>query len=137
MIQASELRKGNYVRRRYWNPEPNNERYSFEMVKVEGIHPNGNLWVVLKDKNILKNVSNYLPVLLTDEIFEKCGFEYVEEAGLLIGEPHHCIGGYDDGYLLMPFCTNDKDCYIKIKYLHQLQNICFTLIGSELKINIL
>jgi hypothetical protein len=72
---------------------------------------------------------------ITPEILEKCGFEdmhektygYVEFADKL-----HAIYSTADGYSFHPFCTNDKDCQIKIKFLHQLQNLIFALTGEEL-----
>jgi hypothetical protein len=76
--------------------------------------------------------SEFNPIPLTEEILLKCGFEHITE-GLRYADKNHLIVNGDKDWLFMPFCTNDIDCYIPIKYLHQLQNLYFALTGEELE----
>lgn len=41
----------------------------------------------------------------------------------------HTIFKAENGYMVCPFCTNEESCYIEVKFLHQLQNLYFTITG--------
>lgn len=82
------------------------------------------------------------PITLTPEILEKCGFKFKE--GLINNDPNHKMI-YWIGY------NNTKVFYLEVskkgfvflsqsllyvKYLHQLQNLYFSLTGKELEVNL-
>jgi len=67
---------------------------------------------------------------LTEEWLLKFGLEYVDEAaGYVLG--HHLIPetAYKD-YEVHLFC--EENCAVKIKHVHQLQNLFYALTGEEL-----
>lgn len=114
-MQANELRIGNWVYR------------------ANG--KNGNKDIEYQIENInLQSVKKYEPILLTEDILLKAGFELNE----------------DNQYMIDDFCfmlLNSKWYYnntyyecgcpskpIDIKYLHQLQNLHFALTQKELEI---
>lgn len=78
---------------------------------------------------------NYQPIPLTEEILLKCGFIKLDkedyfyilqyDMNLKIGEDLKLIAWYD-------LALNN----VKIKYLHQLQNLYFALTGSELNVKL-
>lgn len=74
------------------------------------------------------------PIRLTEEWLEKFSFEFDQDYGMFgFFNKHHVVYKCDDGsFEFHPFCTNDKDCHIKLEYVHQLQNLCFALTGEEL-----
>ena len=86
--------------------------------------------------DLIESWRNYLSIsaiLLTEEWLLRFGFEYINETIGYANERHYISqtrSGLD--WLFMPFCTNDEDCYIKISYVHQLQNLYFALTGKEL-----
>ncbi len=137
MIQANELRIGN-------------------IVHVDGLHGNINMSIsaitqkaTLEDskrviffKQDKEKVGEFLehcyPIILTVEMLEKCGFEFVGSA--INNESVVSVyGDYAKGKFVLnaghhewwfwssPFNT-------MIKYLHQLQNLYFALTGEELEI---
>jgi hypothetical protein len=129
MIQANELRIGNYV-----------------ALKGGDIVP-------IADGGILainqKRFECY-PIPLTPEILEKCGFDVVHKTNnhYAINDPN----GIKDSHKISVFPTinnqwhiafsdtlngyNDYTPTTKIQYLHQLQNLYFALTGEELECNL-
>jgi len=79
------------------------------------------------------NVNFFNPIQITLPWLDVFDFEWCKEA---VGffDNNHAVYLLDDGVEFHPFCTNDKDCWIKIKYVHELQNLCFALTGIELEI---
>lgn len=74
------------------------------------------------------------PIPLTEEWLKRCGYEFNNETFGYISKKHIIvISQNDDELIFMPFCTNDEDCYLRISYVHQLQNILFVF-GEELNI---
>ena len=114
-MKATELRIGNLVE----------ETHSGEFGKVD--------MVVL---SIIERMSNhsYRPIPLTEEWLVRFGFEWMDEiAGYVDGD--HCVFiSHGGDCWFHPFCTNDKDCHIKIRYVHTLQNLCYSLTGEELEL---
>lgn len=117
MIKASELRIGNYV-------QGITSRVKYKI-----------------DINNLKDVDAFKGIPLTNEILEKVGF--------VKGKPQSSgFYGYSNGVVML---DNDfslslfdgrmddpetKEYCPEIKYLHQLQNLYFALIGEELNVKI-
>lgn len=116
MIQAKELRLGNWIKvygdvTCAWNLSSDDD------VNDEG------------------NGDHIQPIPLTPEILEKCGFEKQDDGD----------GGYylellsANGFL---FVAGDKKGYtdvfidlweqLRVRYLHQLQNLYFALTGNEI-----
>jgi hypothetical protein len=102
-MKANELRIGNWVR----------YHHNGGFIDAQIFH--------LTDEDI-----NVLPIPLSPEIIEKCGFE--DE----YGNGRYYFDGleYYDGKLW--FRTSE----IKIQYLHQFQNLYFALTGEELEVNL-
>jgi hypothetical protein len=126
MIQANELRIGNYVR--------------------------GNLGGILKIKGIKEesDLSHIRPIPLTPEILEKCGFKkwgrddmprtLSYELGSMQIFPSNTFCDFD-GYgflhykLPNPIDGKDESARFKFNHLHQLQNLYYALTGEELTYN--
>jgi hypothetical protein len=116
-MEARELRIGNLV------------KYKGDIHPVTSIDSTIN-WVYLNE-NIDCSLYSIEPVILTEEWILKFGFEYVDYAGSYCYKDH-LIDETHEGFVFNLFCSNDKDCIVKIKYVHQLQNLYFTLTGEEL-----
>jgi len=71
------------------------------------------------------------PIQLTEQWLLRFGFKYIKEV-IGYADSLHLICRYKEGYCFMPFCTNDKDCHIMIKHVHQLENLYFALTQKEL-----
>ena len=76
----------------------------------------------------------YKPIPLTEEWLLKFGFVVISEVGGYGLGLHLIYDSKNDFYDFIPFSTNDKDCYINIKHVHQLQNLYFSLTGEELTV---
>ncbi len=123
-MEATELRLNNFV------------IYEGEIVPVIGMeNSNNGLFVKI---NSLAAVDHRMlkPIALTAEWFSRLGFKEVYRSSTRVrfDLPNYCRFDFDlssnkilEGFL---FFGN----YIKCNYLHQLQNIYFTLTGEELKI---
>jgi hypothetical protein len=143
MIQASELRIGNWV------------SYGTHYVKINGIKSNG----IIQTKPALDGYADaYTPIPLTPEILEKAGFDRrhhnVNEFDIWVAEDTETQSGInqisivlENGNLVLElwhfdysYKTNDdheQDLIdIKVKYVHQLQNLYFALTGQELTIDL-
>lgn len=117
MIKSNEVRIGNYILF-----EPISD-LGYEIIKVQELP--------FKDKNNSKGI------ILTKEWLIRFGFEdvYRSKYRLKFDHSNHYEIGYDFSR------TEDKSMegfryygnYIKIKYVHQLQNLYFALTGHELK----
>lgn len=131
MIQANELRIGNYVNEYYWNNIKN--CYSLELIKIKGIYETH---IVCNEEDAY-NLSELKPIPLTEEILFKCGFveEYEDEED----NSYFVNSSVEIMKVLFKqefFLENIDNISLKIKYLHQLQNLYFALIGKELEINL-
>lgn len=131
MINAAELRLNNWILDK--DNTPRQVSYIGDTIglinSAGGTDKYQSNPIISNDINDLK----YIP--LTEELLLKAGFEWVSE---MIGyaDKLHCIIIDVEGYAFLPFCTNDKDCEIKIKYLHDLQNLVFSMTKTELNINL-
>jgi hypothetical protein len=77
---------------------------------------------------------NIKPIPLTDEWLIKFGFEWVGECSGYF-DTYHAVYLFASGTIeFHPYCTNDEDLHLTIKYVHQLQNIYFALTNQELTI---
>ena len=133
MINENELRLGNYILQKVNN--------RIITVKCSYQH-----FELLRNGN----AKDIFPVVLKAEILEKCGFSENKNYPLLpdarefilvlpvIGNANNEIRAY---------IKNNKECFARVTLnnlpvsnnfyqLHQLQNVCFSLIGLELKLNL-
>lgn len=114
-IKASELRIGNWV--------SNGEKY-FTM-----------------DSNTIYDLHNFnVPfegILLTPEILEKSGFDYVSKYTCRI-KGWAFLRSFGGTGLIFHYDhdSNPRNRQVTMKYLHQLQNLYFALTGGELEIKL-
>lgn len=148
MIQANELRIGNWIgipecaivaqvdiigeKKVCINVNPvdlDRNQNDFELVSLEGI--------LLFKKMLISIGFNYEEVN-EDPENEKSWYEYTLESKngylhlMFDGEWYYML--YTKGSLKIP--DMEYRGYVKIKYVHQLQNLYFTLNGTELEINL-
>jgi hypothetical protein len=122
MIKANELRIGNWI-----------EYAEGKFIKVD-IHI---LSVICEYQTYVIDITYPKPIPIGPEILEKAGFRHevhgIEEIDG--GESHYIIGKFwinhiDENW----FISGLEDEIKSFKYLHQLQNLYFSLTGEELKI---
>lgn len=128
MIQARELRLGNWVKRDSGATSP-------DIV----CQVNFDTFDVMPWDGIDGEIESLNPILLTPDILIAAGFEKMEDGD----------GGYygellsSNGFL---FIEGDKNGYcdvfidmwehLRVRYVHQLQNLYFCLTGTELTIKL-
>lgn len=82
--------------------------------------------------HFLRFPETYTPIILTEEILLKCGFEFShitgDERGFSNKKINLLINAYDNNII--------KFNVFIIKHLHQLQNLYFALAGTELEIEL-
>jgi len=136
MILANELRLGNWV-----------EEEVLGRVRIVAILSDTVAVVgkgmkmdrAIEDREFSLNLSNIKPVPLTPEILEKCGFEKQEDGDggyyreLLSGNGFLFVEGDKKGYTDVFI---DLSEHLRVRYVHQLQNLYFALTGEELTINL-
>lgn len=108
MIQANELRIGNWV---------NDKSVGYVQVNWLTFHPD--------------NLKNTEPIPLTPEILENAGFEALDHGAR---DTSFCR----NNFFLRWYVIEEVVRYEgrEIKYLHQLQNLYFALVGEELKVEL-
>lgn len=126
MMKPEELRIGNYVKFM-------TDRSSWMLGKINAINPNK---ATIDNYNI--KYCNIQPIMLNAELLITLGFkrqftntgwdEYSKDSIDLSLAP------LNDGSYVPIISVNGK--YAQIRYLHQLQNLFFMLLGKELKISI-
>jgi len=129
MIQANELRIGNWI---YVVDAGNFQVESLDMYDRD------------TDPSILVNEEYYLqrcePIPLTEEWLLKFGFEIGGNhistnltTAKIKGFAINTYSNFDEKYWWLGYYTNSVNSHIK--YLHQLQNLYFSLTGIELIYN--
>lgn len=135
MIQANELRIGNYVI--IHCPDFEN-KYQ----KIQNIHQNG----TFIDGNPY-SISELQPIELTEDVLLKCGFVRYEDKGVVgldYSEPEEMTIWYEYKKLTIvqwgektPFYFSNHNLRVELKYLHTLQNLYYILSNNqELQINL-
>jgi hypothetical protein len=132
MIAANELRIGNWVDAEIGTlKKPNRANIVINGVYTSTPPPSVQSYIISYGRSI--DLNNLLPIPLTPEILEKCGFvkqmmwtyaiDIVGNIKLVyyLGEKGWSIGN-----------KNYSD-FSNLNYLHQLQNLYFSLTGTELK----
>lgn len=120
-MKAEELRIGNKVYRVFDSISDPNDT---EVVSLGSINSITNTFVCKDD--CIGSLDELQHIPLTEEILLKCGFVKCKMSNVFY------LGDFE---ILLPTYFKYKDAHlIKIKYLHQLQNLYFALTGKELKI---
>lgn len=116
MIESKELRIGNFV---------SDSEYKY--LTIEGIHPKSTNQLTIGINGVDSGdrmFSEINPIKLTKEWLNKFVFEDGFEVGLS-----------DDDFMKDQMSVRiDNKIVIKIKYVHQLQNLHFSLYGKELEL---
>jgi hypothetical protein len=130
--KQNELRIGNLVNRKYFNPQPENKNWQLEPVEICAL---GFGKYNVKLKNGGHSLIDYLePIPLTEEWLLKFGFEKTMAWTFAIELK---------GNNMLVYYLGEKGCSIGFKsysefdckYAHQLQNLYFALTNEELTIN--
>jgi len=114
-MKAQELRLGNIISRMHDINEPVIE--IVDMFTIDWINRN-------------PNNETYKPIPLTEEWLLKFGFE---KKGKRISKGWFYL--WDENGIVVFALAEMQDytgCYLKIKYVHQLQNLYYALTGEEL-----
>jgi hypothetical protein len=142
-IKAQDLRIGNYiilcgVDYNHDNIFPDPEMD--EIIEVSA----GTIADV--EKNGAYTVPFYKPIPITPELLEKAGFRYgnniLHDQSVLEGfrggkHNKYIISKVNNGFALSSyFASAFNVIHTDLKYLHQLQNLYFSLTGEELQINL-
>jgi hypothetical protein len=128
-IKASELRIGNLIEMSLV-PISELDEYSWSACKVS--------YQIFKD---LEGIAwEFRPIPLTPEMLVSCGFEksklvFTGDIGYRKSDEDgkYYIGLLENAY---GFSFHNPHFNLQIKYLHQLQNLYFSLTGTELEINL-
>ena len=84
-------------------------------VKYKGTHHQ--VWRIDTTETIKTSAE---PIPLTEEILLKCDIKYFE------------LRKFQDGYSVL----ENLHCITEVKYLHELQNLCYAIYKEELKIEL-
>lgn len=144
MIDAKDLRIGNWVNREYWNPHPTEPSIELDACLIYSIQSD-RVSVRINDKKIIARIptEKIQPIPLTPEILEKCGFYvdihygvfnisiYIEGFNPFTFRLRKGISGLMDGEYWV-FISGGL-IPEKIKYLHDLQNLYYAVTKKELE----
>lgn len=123
-MEATELRLNNLL------------IYGNDIVPVMGMENSNNNLIVKIDSDTAIDHRNLKPIALTAEWLRRLGFKeaYRSSSRIRFELSNYCRYDFDldSNKILQGFLYFGN--YIKCNYLHQLQNIYFTLTGEELKI---
>lgn len=130
MIKSNELRSGNYIWNTFNNPliVISINPYFGTDKYIEGVS--------CKFENGIPSgfspIDKINPIPLTEEILLKCGFK---DGSLGIESDYGAMLYGNTTTVSLEDCDGG-DIGIKIKYVHQLQNLIFALTGKELQITL-
>ena len=133
-IKPQELRIGNWVQYKFYNPHPESPSYEYTRVKIRGIYEDS-IRFSFPNHNGIHKAKEVFPIPLSEEVLLRCPqfnkvpftdedrfyFEWELANGLCL-----LSGDNDDVFL----CEANN---IRFQYLHQLQNIVSSL-GKELEV---
>lgn len=139
MINTKELRIGNLI------SFPHEKYQKYQLKK--GVYPAGAISpsaieILTPDGSWMGRHENYEPVPITVEWLEKLGFTFAVPSGYAL--PFWCVEissetvliWRDKEFLLSRYAldvySDDIPVPIRIQYVHQLQNLFFSLTGEEL-----
>jgi len=123
-MKANELRFGSVVY--FSNYEPVNE----SQIRRIG-------WIDLEQLSIDEHTERYLPIPLTADVLEKCGFDSVDRYDCRIGNITFKVSFGGTGLIWQyEHHCNPVSRQATLIYLHQLQNLYLDLTGEELTVNL-
>lgn len=126
MIKANDLRIGNIVHAdnsEIWTPEYNGSLVTVSIDEFQDIYFNENL---------------YSPIYITDDLLKKMGFiwnESIKHWIITWGKNGVHFIKFDEHYNKFAFQLG-KHHYRVLDYVHQLQNLFYSLTGKELEITL-
>lgn len=124
MINATELRIGNFI------SHNKNEVKVFELPYLIDLDEN-------KEGYLINSIwaDEFEPIPLTEEVLKKCGFKYqLDDCYFLaLGDNRYKYGLYYIGFIQLAKDIVPIANFKHVIYLHQLQNLYFTLTGEELQ----
>lgn len=128
-MNATELRLGNWVNCHFQTTNFN--------AKVLAISLTNDISVMDGNRvNQYGSEGNVDPIPLTPEILEKAGFEAGLRASIIrVWIKGNFIINDHDGLNFQWKCLTEV-AIIELKYVHQLQNLCHSLTGNELNIQL-
>lgn len=132
MLRAEELRIGNYVNYKYFNPDPKNSGFCFEKVIIVGVLKSDLYFKHINGRHI-NRIKELYPIELTEEILTKTAFYCPDSECFIVKNcTLRLYDYYEDGFMCVIFGNESHF----IKYLHQLQNLIYALTGTELEVNL-
>ena len=113
MIEAKDLRIGNYLEHPYSNGY-------CQVNTIDNEHLN------IGEGNVIEDINDFKPIPLTEEWLIKFGFKELKRNVWFISDK--------DGFQIILENSIFRLKYLRkhIKYVHQLQNLYFALTGEEL-----
>lgn len=129
-MDVKELRGGNLLQRKAFNPMPNNEDYYFEDVKVIGIH--NYIYYTVGKRNEIHKSNNLYPIPLTEQRLIEFGFEKREDGDYNLFKQSEVDIVLKEDFSSWT-CDGINFSVNYIEYVHQLQNLYYSLTGNELK----
>jgi hypothetical protein len=119
-MEANELRIGNYIDDHCGHP--------LQITSLSNYLICSNNWGFEPE--------NAKPIILTEDILLKAGFEKYQEDnhnGFIYGDtPIYCH--WDGVEFVFQYAIDADLCFAACEFVHQLQNLMFCLIGKELEI---
>lgn len=130
-IKAVDIMVGNLIYRKYWNPDPDNERYSYSVEKVIGIYKDTIYCTPICSKHLLFKIKDAYSIPLTEDVLLKAEAKpYTAKDTFILG---NIIIDIKLGIVMLD-CIDHTSLLCKCKYLHTFQNIVKLLTGNDLKI---
>jgi hypothetical protein len=143
MINANQIKIGNLAYYKYWNPDPKNPDWAYEVVEVVGIFKYTFYFKYLNSEKIIKSKELY-PIPLKEEWLLEHGF-IVEQFDYKIpisecGVVWLTLIPQDDMCTAYSVCVSqiddeEDDSFVfltDISYVHQIQNFYFSQTNKEL-----
>lgn len=124
MIKPEEIHKGNLL---MWEDD------SKEIIKVTGFYEDEEKGDIVKFEGGVAQLDEFIPIPLTEEILIKAGFERKNGYGLRHSKISFIAIKVADA---QGYHFKSTDINIEIATLHQLQNLFYSLTGTELKIQL-
>jgi hypothetical protein len=129
-MKSKDLRLGNLVNRKYWNPHPIDPSYCNDVVTVCRINES-NVNVKLSDGSILKNM-DVEAIPITEYWLLKFGFEKTDNGSYPVFHKDNfyfeLVNHKKLGFIFPKYWS------VKILYIHQIQNLYHSLTTQELTI---
>lgn len=126
-LEAAELRIGNWVRSKDWQPNKSTGEFNYspEFFEIDGRH--------LSDFGYFKNLIE--PIPLNEDWLIRAGFEAVVNGlGIFVLDGYVSISSLFSGFPLTLDIDGNRMPLHNIRYVHQLQNLYMCLTGRELEI---